>query len=206
MLSVYCNIMILFVVNLAIMASSAFYSAEYCEGKDVYDLIHEEALKTCVDSRSYEKKSKIISEIIEIEKKYNLPDSMKGLAVAAACQESRFNPKARGDRKFSKKNLPKAVGLYQMWSWWEKGKYGYGIDREDVQQSTDAFLKHISKQIPKVKKTCRYKTKERIWIAAWVHAIRAPKKGGRCNQRPKHLRVLRRWQRSIKKLCKEGGC
>ena len=198
--------MVLFVINLALLVNSAFYSAEFCERKDIYDLIHDEVMQTCVDAKSAGEKYKIISEIIEIEKKYNLPDSMKGLAVAAACQESRFNPKARGDRKFSKNNRPKAVGLYQMWPWWERSKYGYGIDREDVQQSTHAFLKHIARQVPKVKKTCRFRTEERIWIAAWVHAIRAPKKGGRCNQKPKHLRVLRKWQRKIKKLCKDGGC
>jgi hypothetical protein len=198
--------MIVFAINLMILANSGFYNTEFCESKDIYGLIHDEALQNCVNSSSSGEESRIISEIIEVEKKYNLPDSMKGLAVSAACRESRFNPKARGDRKFSKYNRPKAVGLYQMWSWWEKSKYGYGIDREDVRQSTNAFLKHIVKQIPKVKKNCKFRTEERIWIAAWVHAIRAPKKGGRCNQRPKHLRVLRKWQKNIKKLCEEGGC
>ena len=193
-------------MNLIILVSSGYYNTEFCGSEDIYGLIHEEAMLSCVSPSASEEKSLIISEIIEIEKEYNLPDSMKGLAVSAACKESRFNPKARGDRKFSKKNRPKAVGLYQMWPWWEKKKPGYGVDRENVSQTTRAFLNHISKQIPKVRKTCKFKTEERIWIAAWVHAIRAPKKGGRCNQRPKHLRVLRRWHRSIKKLCEFGGC
>jgi len=198
--------MIVFIINLLMVTNTAFYDAEHCADADIYGLIYDEATQNCVNTASSERKGQIISEIIEIEKKYNLPDSMKGLAVAAACQESRFNPKARGDRKFSKHNRPKAIGLYQMWPWWESTKYGYGIDREDVQQSTDAFLRHIVRQIPKVKKNCRFKTEERIWIAAWVHAIRKPKPEGRCYQRPKHLRVLRSWQRNIKKLCKEGGC
>lgn len=193
--------MIIILTSLAILAGT-----EFCDGGDLYNLISDEALTHCAKRDSSGDAARIISEIVEIEKEYNLPDSMKGLALSAACHESRFNPKARGDRKFSKHNLPKAVGLYQMWPWWESEKYGYGIDREDVEQSTRAFLDHISKQIPKVTKLCKFKTEERIWIAAWVRAIRAPKKGGRCNQRPKHLRILRRWQRNIKKLCKFGDC
>ena len=53
--------------------------------------------------------------------------------------------------------------------------------------------------LTKVKKECRFRSEEKIWVAAWVRAIRKPKPGGRCYERPYHLRVLRRWQKNIKK-------
>ena len=36
-------------------------------------------------------------------------------------------------------------------------------------------------------------------MQAWVHAIRAPKLGGRCKERPLHLRHLKRIRKAIKK-------
>lgn len=198
--------MILFGLNIIFALSSGLYDTEFCRSSDLYDLLAEQAIELCVSSKSTGDEEEIIYQIISIEKEFNLPDSMKGTALAAACHESRFNPNALGDRKFSKYNRPKAVGLYQMWPWWESKKFGYGINRRDVEQTTRAFLTHITKRIPKVTKTCRFKSKERLWIAAWVHAIRKPKKQGRCYEKPLHLRILRRWHRNIKKLCEEGGC
>jgi hypothetical protein len=56
-------------------------------------------------------------------------------------------------------------------------------------------MKHIARMIPKVKKQCRYKTPEKIWLAAWVTGIRYKKKGGRCREKPKHLRYLKKMHR-----------
>ncbi len=198
--------MIIFGLNIILALSSNLYDTDFCRPTDLYDLLAEQAIESCTNRNSTGEELDIINHIISIEKEFNLPDSMKGMALAAACHESRFNPNALGDRKFSKNNKPKAVGLYQMWPWWENEKFGYGIDRRDVEQSTRAFLTHISKRMPKVTKTCRFKSEERLWIAAWVHAIRKPRPQGRCFQKPLHLRVLRRWHRNIKKLCKDGSC
>jgi hypothetical protein len=72
-------------------------------------------------------------------------------------------------------------------------------------------MAHIKRQIPKVKKRCKYRTRLKTWVAAWVHAIRKPKPEGRCYEKPKHYRLLRKWHREIynkrKKAVKAGdGC
>ena len=56
-----------------------------------------------------------------------------------------------------------------------------------------------TKKIWPVKRKCKFRAKKKVWIAAWVTAIRAPKAGGRCYEKPKHLRVLKKWKRAIKK-------
>ena len=148
--------------------------------------------------------ARLIDNLIDIEKRFDPPPEMRGMLLAAACSESGYNPNALGDRKFSKKRKPKAVGILQLWPWWERGKYGYGVDRRNPIQSAHAWLTHITRQIPKVRRKCKFRSKKRIWIAAWVTAIRAPKPGGRCYEKPKHLRILKKWKRAIKKKNREA--
>ena len=171
---------------------------------DLYDLILNEAIHNCKNKSAKDIDTEILKTLISVEKEYELPDKVKGLLLSSACCESGYNPNAQGDHKFSKnKKKPKAVGLFQMWPWWENKKYGYGIDRTSPEDSARAYISHIHKQIEKVKKKCFFKTEEKIWISAWVHAIRKPKKEGRCYEKPLHLSVLKRWHKNINKTLKE---
>ena len=136
--------------------------------------------------------------LIDVEKSFNPPPSMRGMILAAACMESGFNPYALGDRKFSKnKKKPMAVGILQLWPIYEK-MYP-GLERTNPKQAAAAWMHHIVKKIPKVKRQCKYRTANKIWLAAWVTGIRYKKVGGRCKERPKHYRLLRKWHRQIKK-------
>jgi len=153
----------------------------------------------------------LINMLIETEKSFSVPLEMRGMLLSAACMESGFNPTAKGDRKFSKnKKTPMAIGILQQWPIYEK-MYP-GMDRTNPKDAAESWMKHIVKKIPKVKRNCKYKTDNRIWLAAWVTGIRAPKKGGRCKERPNHYRLLRKWHRNIKRArletygCIEPGC
>ena len=179
----------------------------HCETSDVYDLLYEESLYSCHNAKDVEKiDTEILDMLVRVEKEYDVPCELKGMLLSAACSESGYNPLAKGDRKFSKKRKALAIGILQMWPWWENKKYGYGIDRTNPEQAARAWMDHIVRTIPKVVKKCKYKTQERIWIAAWVTAIRAPKKEGRCRQTPKHLRLLKKWHKSIEENCNIIGC
>ena len=141
----------------------------------------------------------VATTLFEVEQKYDVPPELTGMILAAACTESGFNPRAKGDRKFSKSGKkPMAIGVLQLWKYYERT---YGTDRTDPKSSAEAWMKHIARMIPKVKKQCRYKTPEKIWIAAWVTGIRYKKKGGRCREKPKHLRYLRKIHLIYDKLC-----
>ena len=163
-----------------------------------YDELHDQALFNCPYAKMTEEKEKIISQLIEIEKSFKPPPEMRGMLLAAACMESGYNPLAKGDHKFSKsKKKAMAIGILQMWPIYEK--MFPGLDRTNPEQAAIGWMKHIVKKIPKVKRTCGYKTKHRIWLAAWVTGIRAPKDGGRCKERPLHYRLLKKWHKNIKK-------
>jgi len=163
-----------------------------------YGELHDQALFNCPWAKMTEEKEKIISQLIEVEKSFNPPPEMRGMLLAAACMESGYNPRAKGDRKFSKsKKKPMAIGLLQQWPFYER--IYPGIDRTNPVDAATSWMKHIVKKIPKVKRTCRYKTEAKIWLAAWVTGIRAPKAGGRCKERPLHYRLLKKWHKNIRK-------
>ena len=171
-----------------------------------YEEIENQAIYNCHNRKPEAVDREIISKIISVEKRYNLPPSLRGMLLAAACSESGYNPEALGDwrdklRRGKKIRVAKAVGLFQMWKWWEKS---YNIERNSVTPATEAYMQHIERQLKKIK--CNWRTPRRQWIAAWVTAIRAPSKDGRCNQKPKHLRVLKRWHKNIKKSYSVTGC
>ena len=159
-----------------------------------YDELRYYALYDC--DRNENPDPALIGTLIEIEKSFNPPPEMRGMLLAAACMESGFNPNAKGDRKFSKdKKTPMAIGILQQWSFYEKA---YGINRTDPYAAATSWMQHIVRQIPKVKKICKYKSNKKVWLAAWVTGIRSKKAGGRCNERPKHYRLLKLWHKSIK--------
>jgi len=164
-----------------------------------YSEIVDQARINCKNTKPKNVDVNLLWKLVEVEKHYRVPKGLQGMLLAAACSESGYNPNALGDRKFSKKRKPKAVGILQLWPWWERGKYGYGVNRRNPIDSAHAWLTHITRQIPKVRRKCKFKAKQKIWVAAWVTAIRAPKPGGRCYEKPKHLRVLKKWKRAIKK-------
>jgi|TARA_R110000824_G_scaffold188071_4_gene369430 hypothetical protein len=193
------------ITTIALVAALTISQVDYAANADVQDYAYIiEQAENCKYSKGKTIDPSLLIGLARIEKSYNPPPELKGMLLAAACHESGFNPDALGDwrsviRRGRKVRVARAVGLFQMWSWWETGKYGYGIDRRNPLEAAEAFMIHIMTQLPKVRKRCKYRTNHRQWIAAWVHAIRAPKEGGRCNQKPLHLRFLKRWHKNIER-------
>ncbi len=188
-------------------------SCDHGPGDEIsYEEIRRIAIHGCPLRKSSSVNIELIDKLISIEKKFGLPSSVRGLLLSAACSESGYNPKARGDYRKSKKTkrkIAKAHGLLQFWPWAKKY-----IDRDDPVQSADFWLKRIKRQIPFVKKRCKFKNKRKIWFASHVTAVRAPKKTGRCYESSRHHRLLKGWHRSIirdRKACHDrmlnnNGC
>ncbi len=169
-----------------------------------YDELVFEAINSCKYAKRSKVDEKLLWRLVKIERQYNLPESLRGMTLAAACHESGYSPTKKGDRKFSKDRKPRALGLFQMWKWWEKS---YGIDRTDVEASTHAYLKHVKRQLKTVQKKCKksvVKNEKKLWLAAWATAIRSPKKKGRCYEAPLfYRRVLKKWHSNIKQYRQE---
>tara|TARA_Y100001963_G_scaffold98639_1_gene135740 strand:- start:220 stop:792 length:573 start_codon:yes stop_codon:yes gene_type:complete len=187
-------------MNLAaiIFLLSTITSTNLQENNPSYEELVNQAMTSCKGARGKKVDVDLLWKLVEVERHYKPAPKIRGMILAAACMESAYNPKAKGDHKFSKSGKkPKAIGILQLWPIYEK-MYP-GLDRTNPVEAGHAWMKHIVKMIPRVKKQCRYKTPERIWVAAWVTGIRYKKPGGRCNERPKHLRILKRWHRNIMK-------
>jgi hypothetical protein len=179
---------------------------------DPQELLPVIAVENCRHTRNANKHKKqsalqIAKILYKVESELKIPDKMRGMTLSAACLESGFNPHALGDRKFSKKRKPKAVGVLQMWKFYEKA---YKINRRDPRSSAIGWLTHIKRMIPKVKRMCKYRRSvRRTWVAAWVTGIRYPKPGGRCKERPKHykffLKIRRIYETKTKALLIKSG-
>jgi hypothetical protein len=163
-----------------------------------------EVAKTCKRAKKKYIDEALLTDLILMERAFGVPKDMRGMLLASACTESGYNPNAEGDHKFSKRGKPKAIGLLQLWKWWEKpvSKGGYAVNRRDPLANAHAWMSHIKKQYPKVRKKCKISRKHvsRIWRVAWVTAIRAPKPEGRCNEFPNHYRRLKKWKKQWRKL------
>lgn len=135
-----------------------------------------------------------LAQLLVLERKHGVPDKLRGMSLAAACVESHYDPKAKGDYRLRDgKMKPMAIGLFQQWPWWVPS---YHIDRQDPIQATDAWLTHIANQVKGVQRKCGHVGEERTWVIAWVVGVRAPRKDGRCHQEPTHWSVLKDWRRS----------
>lgn len=128
--------------------------------------------------------------LLKVEHSMSIPDVMRGMTLAAACVESGFNANAEGDHRFSKDGkTPMAIGILQMWPLYERA---YNVNRRDVTSSAKGWLTHIKRQTTSVKKNCHTNNDEDMWRLAWVQGVRAPKKGGRCNENVSHWYVFKK--------------
>ena len=155
-----------------------------------------EYVEACPHVARDEKEKAMLSAsvMLAIEKSVGIPDHMLGMSIAAACRESGYDTKAKGDHKFSKRGKPKAIGVLQLWPWVER----YGVDRTNLVSSTSFWLNHIIKTRKKTVKICRPRSNILSWKQAWVAAVRAPKKEGRCREVSKHWKHFLRLRKMFK--------
>ena len=181
----------------ALILNVGIVSECYMEEIIYEDLIYM-AIHHCKNAKNKNIDEDILWDLVQVEAQYGVPEDLRGMLLAAACMESGYNTNAQGDHKFSAQGKPKAIGIFQMWGWWETKKWGYGIDRRNHVEASHAYMQHIVKMVNKTKKRCGYKTEKKRWIAGWVTAIRSPKKGGRCDEYPNHYSLLKKWYKHLK--------
>ena len=122
-----------------------------------------------------------LKRLVEIELELGVPDRYRGMVLSAACRESGYRAKPRrGDGG-------RAVGLLQMWPWWEKR---YKIKRTDPYASARAWITQILKSVRKARRVCGRK---RAFVSAWAWVASGPQRW-RCRS-PRHYRLLRKWHR-----------
>ena len=166
------------------------------------DLINE--AYDCKNAKTKDLETGIIEKLAEVEdfyfQAYDIPEELRGMLLAAACVESGYNARAKGDWKitFKTKKHPRAKGILQFWHWAEKE---YGLNRLDPIQSAHVWMIHVANT--RDKNRCRaYKlTNKQKWLGAWAQAVRGrltKENRYRCFERTKHWKKLKKWKRNIK--------
>ena len=175
---------------------------------DYSDLINE--AYECRNAKQKALDTGIIEKLAEIEdfyfQAYGIPEDLRGMLLAAACVESGYDARAKGDWRitFKTKKHPRAKGILQFWHWAEKE---YGLNRLDPIQSAHVWMIHVANV--REKNRCRsYRlTNKQKWLGAWAQAVRGrltKENRYRCFQRTKHWKKLRKWKRNIKNYV--SGC
>jgi len=141
------------------------------------------AITSCRNARPSKVDPHLLRDLLEIEKDNGVPKKYRGMVLAAACSESGYNPKAVGDGG-------KAVGILQMWPWWERR---FKVDRKDPYSSAKWWTYQIMRTVPKAAKKCG---KHRAVVTAWSWVASGPK-GWTCRA-PRHYTRLKRWHRAVK--------
>ena len=175
MRKIISSIMLAALLTTAAVASPRVKRCERCEA------IVAIAATSCKNASKKVDHRPLLNKLIEIEVRAGVPDEYRGAVLAAACRESGFraNPR-KGDRG-------RAVGLLQMWPWWERS---FKIKRTDPLASARAWTAQIMKSVRKARRRCGRKMAFR---AAWAWVASGPK-GWRCRS-PRHYSLLRRWKR-----------
>lgn len=159
------------------------------------------AIKLCFDGKEPKYALKNAMELLRVENQMEVPASLRGMTLAAACRESGFDANAQGDHKYSKDGkTPVAIGILQMWPFY---KGAYGVDRKSVTSSATGWLKHIKRQLEPTAKRCNPKSLEDNWRIAWVTGVRAPKQGGRCKEYVSHWFLFKKIQQELELIKKE---
>ncbi len=139
----------------------------------------------CKNANPSKTDPQLLRNLLHIEKNAGVPLKYRGMVLAAACNESGY--RANGRRGDS----GKAVGILQMWPWWEKK---FKVKRTDPYSSAQAWVSQIMRTVPKARKKCG---KRRAFVSAWAWVASGPKKW-KCRS-PRHYTRLRRWHRVVKK-------
>ena len=178
-----------------------------------YDELTDVAIHHCHTKHWYDVDENVIEDLVEIEKRFfethNIPVELKGMLLAAACNESGYNTYAKGDWVRRKgRRIPMAKGIVQLHPWWTKK---YKVDRYDHIQSANAWMTHIVRQRHKIdkKKWCKRHSNIKKWVVAWVQTTRGrvnKKNRYRCFQSPSHYKHLKRWHRLIEDYRQIIGC
>ena len=152
-----------------------------------------------VGCRGHHPTASMVEEILRYEREAGFPPEVAGITVAAACNESGFHPRARGDWKHhetrqwcsrSQRNSGLCYytsgGILQLGGWAKKRLRAAGATsrdpRFDWRASVKVWTSHIASQVKRVRRDCPTlargwdaATEVDVWRAAHRTAVTRPK-------------------------------
>jgi hypothetical protein len=144
----------------------------------------EVARTQCKNARAEKVDTELLKDLLSIEKHLSVPDKYRGAVLAAACKESGYQTDVKGDQG-------KAIGILQLWPWWESR---FKVNRRDPLASASAWISQILKSVSKAERKCG---KRSAFVRAWAWVASGPK-GWKCRA-PRHYTKLKKWHRAVRK-------
>lgn len=145
-----------------------------------------------------------VEAILRYEIAAGFPPGARGLALAAACNESGIKPAPEGHADGGR-----ARGMFQFWGWAKRSikRHGAATDdpRDDWRASARFWIAHLQAQLPKVRRYCRL-TGAEAYRAANATAVRSPLIGPdgrarpRCGDTTHHWRMLQSWRQQMTRV------
>lgn len=138
----------------------------------------------------------IFQQMLDLERRYGVPEEYRGMTVAKGCIESGYTPDIAGDCETPDKC--KAVGMLQLWPWTTR----FGVDRTDPVDSARFLLERvqIGLQGRRLRRICpNLQSPAESFRIAWLRINRGPLIAGRprCFGTPHGLTRLRQWKKNI---------
>jgi len=158
-----------------------------------------EALYSCKNlapSRRNTIDLEIFQGMLDLERRYGVPEEYRGMTIAKACIESGYTPDIAGD--CPKDGECKAVGMFQLWPWTKR----FGVDRTDPIDSARFLLERVRVGLEgrRLRRICpNIQSPLEAFRLAWLRINRGPLIAGRqrCHGTPHGLSRLRQWKRNI---------
>ncbi len=127
-------------------------------------------------------KPTLVFDLIGIERKYKVPESLRGILLASACQNNVLS----GD-----------IIPLRHWIHGKKQIISINFDRQKInrffhQKIADIWMTRIVEKLPLGGKKCGKLSEADKWKVAW-------ERGFGCHKKPKNFKLLRSWHTNIKK-------
>jgi len=127
-------------------------------------------------------KPTLVFDLIGIERKYKVPESLRGILLASACQNNVLS----GD-----------IVPLRYWIQGKKQMINVNFDQQKTsrfihQKIADIWMTKIVEKLSLVEKKCGKLSETDKWKVAW-------ERGFGCHKKPKNFKLLRSWHTNIRK-------
>jgi len=162
-----------------------------------------QAIFNCPGKKFMDVKPSAVFDLIGIERKYKVPDSLRGILLTMDCLKKQVVFKDFRKLRHWKKDISKVSSIKSILDIKSKNPVKHSrFNKNNFKKTADIMLRRVTAQIPTDQKgSLREK-----WLKAWIRSLQI---GTAKKVNPqRHLLLLKKWHNKAKKSQKkeEDGC
>ena len=160
-----------------------------------YFEVARQAIFNCPNKKPVQVKSSEVFDLIALERKYKVPDSLRGMLLVMDCLKT---PKAHDTSpkklRYWKDKTSQKKTIFNILDIKSKDTVTHSrFDKNNFKKAADIMLRRITANVPSDKKGNVNKT----WLRAWIKSLQTEAPQRATNHR--HLLLLKKWHEEIKK-------